>query len=446
MPKTFPLKVEDLNLDLRNFRTIPQKNEEAALDTMVSIAPVRFWALCESLLESGYLPTENIIVLKTKTGEEVVKEGNRRIGALKLILGCLKLANHAVPNGISESIKNISESWKKANSSVPCAIYDYTEESLVDKIVTLAHGKGEKAGRDNWTSVAKARHNRDKNSANEYGLDLLEKYLKHGRNLTATEKESWSGDYPLTVLDDVMGRIASRVGLTSSKELAVQYPSVSFKKNIEEILKDIGEERITFGTTRDKIMDFIATYGIPLPASPKSTGGKSAKNGSGIRLGRKGIKAVSANDPRSVIRALRNFHPRGKGRDKIVTLLEEALSLRIDKHPHAFCFLLRAMFELSAKAYCSDNRISTKDKKKGSDKTLADVLGSVTAHILHGKKASDPLTKKLHGATTQLKKKEGILSVTSMNQLIHNPDFMVDDAHICMVFTNIFPLLIEMNR
>ena len=84
MATTKTLPVKELRLDLRNFRTVPQTSEIKALHTMISINPERFWALMESLLDTGYLPTENIIVLKDKKGVYHVKEGNRRIGALKL--------------------------------------------------------------------------------------------------------------------------------------------------------------------------------------------------------------------------------------------------------------------------------------------------------------------------------------------------------------------------
>ena len=40
----------------------------------MTTSPDRFWALTESLLRDGYLPTETIIVLKTK-GSMIVKEG-----------------------------------------------------------------------------------------------------------------------------------------------------------------------------------------------------------------------------------------------------------------------------------------------------------------------------------------------------------------------------------
>ena len=136
-------------------------------------APDQFWALAESLLDSGYLPTENIIVLKS--GDDlIVKEGNRRIGALKLILGYIKSHAINIPENVDEKIKAVTAEWKSENEKVSCAIYDAKEADVVDKIVALVHGKGDKASRDKWESVATARHNRDKNKASEPALDLLE--------------------------------------------------------------------------------------------------------------------------------------------------------------------------------------------------------------------------------------------------------------------------------
>jgi len=78
MPTTSQIEVKDLNLDLKNFRTVPQKKESDAIKAMISIKPDRFFAVMDSIIEDGYLPTENIIVLKDGL-KHIVKEGNRRI-------------------------------------------------------------------------------------------------------------------------------------------------------------------------------------------------------------------------------------------------------------------------------------------------------------------------------------------------------------------------------
>src|SRR5207245_2519276 len=147
---------------------------------------------------------ENIIVLKKDNGELVVKEGNRRVGALKLIFGHLKRDLFGLPIDLEKKVTELPETWFKGNEKIPCTIYDANQEDFVDRIVSLTHGKGEKAGRDKWNAIARARHHRDKDGASEPALDLLEKYLKYGKNLTQDQAERWGGDYPLTVLEEAI--------------------------------------------------------------------------------------------------------------------------------------------------------------------------------------------------------------------------------------------------
>jgi len=216
MLRTQLLPVNDLAIDLQNFRTVAQKNEVEAINAMISISPDYFWGLMESLLDDGYLPTENIIVLEDPTNGYQVKEGNRRVASLKIILGFIAVTDLELPAKVVERIGQISADWVNSNTQVPCTIYQLSEASVVDKIVTLTHGKGQKAGRDAWEAVARARHNKIINSVSEPGLDLLEKYLVHGTNLTDEQKLRWAGKYHLTVLDEAIKKIAQRLGASSS--------------------------------------------------------------------------------------------------------------------------------------------------------------------------------------------------------------------------------------
>ena len=157
MPETRSLAVADLQLDLTNFRTVRQETEGDAVMAMVATSPDRFWALTESLLVSGYLPTENILVLQ---GIEVqpsltVKEGNRRTAALKLIHGLVDRGHIPIPANIERDIVGLSDEWVQENARVPCVVYRSSDSATVDRIVTLAHGKGEKAGRDQCRDTAR---------------------------------------------------------------------------------------------------------------------------------------------------------------------------------------------------------------------------------------------------------------------------------------------------
>jgi hypothetical protein len=101
------------------------------------------------------------------------------------------------------------------------------------------------------------------------------------------------------------------------------------------------------------------------------------------------------------------------------------------------------MFEISAKAYSTDHNLSM-TKSGGRDKTLVEVLGGVTSHLTNNN-SNMAMVKILHGAMTEIGKTDGILSVTSMNQLVHNPSFSIAPPDICILFGKIYPLLEAMN-
>ena len=101
------------------------------------------------------------------------------------------------------------------------------------------------------------------------------------------------------------------------------------------------------------------------------------------------------------------------------------------------------MFEISAKVYSAEHNLSL-TKSNGREKTLTESLDTVTKHLTNNN-SNIPMVKVLHGAMTEIAKTDGILSVTSMNQLVHNPSFSIVPSDICILFGNIYPLLEAIN-
>ncbi len=419
-------------------------------------------------MDDGYLPTENVLVQRTGNGTKAVltvKEGNRRVSALKIIHGLIATKDLSVPANILQRIATVATpAWKKANLNVPCVVYGPEEADVANRIRSLTHGKGEKAGRDKWTAVARARHNRDENKVPEPALDVLEKYLKHGTNLTARQTQLWSGDYPLSVLEEALKRMSSRLGCLNSTDVGKKYPNkVHHRLKFDEVIFAIGQKSVTFDSLRTT--DVATAFGIPdvkpapsstsragtsyssLPTASAGTGtavAPSPASAAAVATGKK-VAAVAVQDPRRVARALRDFTPKGERREKVVSLLVEIRRLKLDKNPIAFCFLLRSMFEISAKAYCTDHKTAgLSATNNGIDRKLIDVLRDVTRNLT--KNSSDQaMLRVLHGSLTELAKPQGILSVTSMNQLVHNPTFSQQPQDIAVLFGNVFPLLEAMN-
>jgi hypothetical protein len=315
----------------------------------------------ESLMaEDGYLPTENILVLHDGK-KHTVKEGNRRIASLKLIHGYIKRAPYRVPDHIEKAITALSPDWLKNNEEVPCTIYELKDSAKVDRIVSLAHGKGEKAGRDKWEAIARARHARDIYGVSVPALDLLEKYLKNGYNINDHQRERWGGDYPFTVLDEAVKKIAPGFKW-NSRELADAYPKkIKERTELESVLLDIGLAKITFDTIRNG-NDNYGFPALPVPPATPTPGAPGAPGGAGSPAGGgsqpAGPGQPTPGGPARPAQAVRGadgltaggnarheeVQTRGRQPEKVATLCEEILHLKLDKNPLAFCFLLRSMF------------------------------------------------------------------------------------------------------
>ncbi len=396
---------------------------------MISIKQDRFYAVMESIIDDGYLPTENIIVLN-EGNKLIVREGNRRIAALKLIHGIYKIDDFAITNSIKSRIQNLDSQWKSENKKVPCSIYEVKEADKVEKIVALSHAKGEKASRDPWSSVARARYDRDTKKAIVPALDILEKYIVDGKNLTGMQKDRWAGEFPLTVLDEAIRKIYPRFNVASTNELATNYPKITQLTEFEEIIRDIGIEQLETREIRntDNGHDFALRYSIkPIPpattqssqntaqsnntnsntANTSTSGATTSANNPGNFSGnaaqpsqgaqqntatpnaaantatQTSTKSYAINDPKHVMALLKKFNPKGNDRQKVVSLRDELKKIKIADTPLAFCLLVRSIFEISAKVFAKEKGIATTkvNGNKSIDKTLAELLIEITKQL-----------------------------------------------------------------
>lgn len=481
--KVIPLSA--LTLDPKNYRSIPQPDEVGAIRAMIATDPAYFWGLFDSLIEDGYLPNENIVVLKVGA-KQVVREGNRRVGILKVLNGQIPAAQLPEFADRLDDIASLTPEWLGKNSSVPCTVYAEEDADLVDKIVSRIHGKADKAGRANWPSIARARHNRDENGASEPELDLFEKFIGSTSEVSQDQKLRWQGQYPITVLEEAIKRIAPKFGCPSAAALADKYPDVQYKRALGEIILAVGRGSLGYAAIRGND-EWYVKFGIPAqekptqaptesptapptapPQDPGPTPGQtdspgagqpgnggdsgpedpsnepddSNGEGAGGKKKRK-VAAVPLEDPRAIKRALKKLKIYGTNSEKIESIRIEAHKLNLDAHPTAFFFLLRSLFELSAKAYAVQNSISLVDN--GKELPLAKSLKKIVNHLTQ-QGQDEQMKKKLQGAMEELGTNNSILSITAMNQLVHNLRYVSDPAQIPVAFARVFPLLEEMNQ
>ncbi len=460
------VRIEDLLLDLNNFRTQAQQNEKDAIDTMISTSPDNYWSLFTSILENGYFGVENIIVIRNNE-KYIVKEGNRRVSVLKLIYGLVP--DFVLEQFYLEKIKKLSKNWLDSNNILPCIVYESDEIDKINEQISLIHGKAEKASRDAWKAIAKARFARNINKKEELGLDLFDKYLNNNFEISDAQKKKWSGVFSITILDEVLPKISSFLNYSNIKQLIEDYPKRN-KELIDSIIFDIGNGLLGFQDIRD--ISFLkddkyaqlAEMNYATEAGFESEPDIKTENNS-AKMKEETLKTYNSNnnekqknvkrktctssllDQRSVRQVLRKFKPHGKDTEKVVTLRDEMLQLDITKNPLAFCFLLRSMIEISLKVFSQNtpDSFSVEElSKKGKlyPRELSKIIEDAISFFVRKDSSNQ---KKLHPANVTLANDDSILSVTSLNQLIHNPRFSLSSADICSGFHNIFSLIELLN-
>lgn len=483
MHKVQYLNAKNLRLDENNYRTTHQKNENDALKSMVSIHPDRFWGLVDGILKNGYIPSENIIVLKQR-GALVVKEGNRRVAALKLILGELKLEDGLMPQSVSKTIGSLGKDWIKENSTIPCSVYEESEIDEVKNIVSLIHGKNRKDSRFDWPSVARARHNKDEGKI-ENGLDLLEKYLINGKNASEEQKQRWAGIFNLTVLDELIKLSYSYFGFSDKRSMVLGYPNVEKIEELDDLIYKIGQQEIGFNEIRQqfdkkliasidktklvKVNEFesqratkTASRAVAPEANSQSqdtnTPSSAETNITQIPSGKKATRQASfkaLEDPASVTQYFKAMRIVGNNREKAETIRREIIHLDIKVTPLAFTFLLRSFLEIMTKTYIQSRpEMSIDLVNGGQDKPLINVLREISQivapsanNMTNGpaKDAAKVKNRDWHGVMQTLSNPTSVLSITSMNILIHNPLFSARAEVFSSQFHNLRPLIDELN-
>lgn len=142
------LRVEELDFDPQNPRfsryfDLEQQPEAEVVERMVKAENVQ--ELMGSIGEQGYFGGEPLLVA-ISGHKKIVVEGNRRLAALKLLLGYIS------PKSVLPSIEAIKAEAKPAPKEVECIVFNDRKEIL--RYLGYRHITGAKK----WDSLSKARY------------------------------------------------------------------------------------------------------------------------------------------------------------------------------------------------------------------------------------------------------------------------------------------------
>ena len=343
------VQVSDLKLDVQNFRYYGELADQYdCIKAMLDDPKSGVYALAKDIAENGLTP-DPIILSKDEDGAWLVREGNRRLTALK-ILDNPELITNATHR------KNFITLTKKHKGKIPntidCIACD-DEECILDYLDRLHTGFRNGTGRRPWTPENKTHYDMHRGRPGENALALKVKHmvindgieLKEPYNITNLQrilqnkgvqsilKFSWDGDDITTAIEGktfkkVMGSIAQKAGNVKAREIYLKEDQQGFVGNI---ISDLGVE-IEKYTTGPYMID------------------SEKQKTKAIKKGTLPVKA-SWDRPRLIPARKTNLSIEDRPENQKVRNIVNELAYKIDvrKAPNAAAVLFRVLLELSVK-------------------------------------------------------------------------------------------------
>ncbi|MDI6710457.1 MAG: ParB/Srx family N-terminal domain-containing protein [Bacillota bacterium] len=438
------IPIEELLLDTGNPRIRQGADQKDCLERILRRKRT-FMNLLRDIAEHG-LTIEPIVVSRNEDGKWMVRDGNRRVAALKLLRDPQWCPDEVLRKEIERLTKKHPDNVLNA---VDCLASD--DEEMILRYLELRHtGANDGVGQETWSALTKATFNLNHRGSdpNKRALQVLQWAEEQGLKI--------NDDFPVTTLtrilnkdtlqlmgfrvkDDrldpiidtesalrIVGQIVLDIGSQTIKVDNVFTPGLAYNYVAKVRAKVLPTGPISIMTDEDEEQDDIASDTTDAPASS----GRSVNTDSeGIAPGRlekeEAVPPVDSkprrtSSPRKPSWDRPCIFPRRKPdlcipdeATKTRNVVTELLKLDVRDTPIAVAVLLRTLIDLSEQHYSRLHSLPDKDKFYKRVLAAAEHMfarGEITA----GQKEV---------ILRRTREQEGILHVTTLHKYVHSPDF-----------------------
>lgn len=440
------IRVTDLLLNTSNPRFNSVKQQTETILAMVEDQNEKLAVLAEHINKNGLNPTDIIIVCRH--GKQwLVREGNRRVTALKL-------ANE--PDLVPEQYPKLKSKFRRLNElmdrtileNVPCVVID--DDELANEWIRLKHtGENEGAGTVRWDGQQTGRFNNQTSGASDQRMVFLDalkeleeipdKYKVNFANIKKTNFDRLMGDPDVRNLVGVEiadGRFALANGVNAYllellydlafTELSVGdiYKKEDRKEYISSIIERVKRKREKTSTAQESGGDYQDSHNEV--ESDKKDRSQSAAE-----------KKSDSTDARVQVDKIQQPTPpkknKGKGypidRKKLVPaqhkliidqggiakIFQELKTLDLNDYPNAVAVLFRVFIELSADHYIFKKELPS----VSANSSLAKKIDAIAEDL----EANEVMTKnELRAAKQMVSSDTQTNSVKTFNTYVHNKD------------------------
>jgi len=417
--------IVNLILDQKNPRFEEQENQREALKTISMELGQKLVRIAEHIAQNGLNPSELPIVLKSKgKNQYIVKEGNRRIAAIKLGIDPKLAESLGISPSLIKSFKRINKTYgSELPLSIRCAVAP--TETAAKKWIDLKHtGENGGIGVIQWTGLATARSKgaSPENQLLEMVYDsgfLDEDTIEKSKKISITNLER--------ILKTTDARKALGIDLKKKKliitdknsaneiigRLAILVSDIT-NKFIKVTQLDTKEQRIEYA----KAVAKRETPGYGQVIKPTIIGNDNQQSHNNTGGKRKDTRQKKRNTliPKSCKLNITQ--------DRINGIYSELQRLKIEDFENSCAILLRVFLEMSLNEYGKINKLTFKKERKQKDGKIKSQEYSLKeklfAVIEWMEKNYPDFKKELHSVRTTAGTENTIFSIANWHQYVHN--------------------------
>jgi hypothetical protein len=422
------MTITNLLLYLDNPRFDPVKHQSEAINAMVRDQKGKLVALAQDIAIHGLNPTAPVLVKPyDANGKQwVVREGNRRITALKLI---------TEPSLVPPDLLKLRLEFQQLGSligiellqNIPCVVLE--DENQINKWVALAHmGESNGVGTVGWNAQQTSRF-RSIVGKSDMRLAFLDE-LRLSDAVPQSLKGK-IGSIRKTNFDRLMedpdvrkflglsiveGRIRF-VGGVNPYLLMVIDDLACGKLRVKDIYLESDREKY-MGSLRQREANRTLP---PPPAAPAN----NAKRLASYLINRKTL--IPADQTPTI------------PQPRILRMFRELKSISVEDYPNAIAVLFRSFIECSADYYAKKHQLT--DKRLNVDSTLSVKIGGVATYMEN----NGIVTKHELRAIRQMASSETQnYSVKTFHSYVHNMDVTPSSVDLRSAWDDIWPFIERM--
>lgn len=409
------LGIETLHLDLKNPRFPSVESEKDAIEQMLNRIPEKLLRLARDIANNGLNPTTLPAVFSSEDGNNIVKDGNRRITAIKI----LRTPSLVKDPTMKRKFEKASVKKKDRFSYIDCIVFDSEEEA--DAWVEVNHNdSGDGVGQEKWGTLMKYRDSRNHGKS----VPVLEFY-----EMATKDTDIDENDFPITTFERIVKSKAfrDRTGWElKDGQCDLIIPTENFEKALKEIARDVSSKEFnsrTMNSAKD-IENYLINKGNYFETKEKSSFSVQASY----------TKPKKGKTKRGVRRSTNTVIPPEIdweiGNARIKDIFNELKTISVNQHPNTVSILLRVFVDLTVKKYEVDNHLPVKNDLASRINQILDELRT-KGRITEDQKMSVKTAIKNSGNTIGL--------ITELNQYVHNYEINPNPEWLVGDFNNLKP-------